>query len=243
MIFFLTFHKMRFCSFELFLRWALFLKIFLIVFLLVLVFMNLMNQPTRNEIMSFPEKHVKLFIYENLVIGITAGISTWVICYFRNKDVSAQFIYFLLTFLLLVILHCLFQFSGLYNLSYHKTKETFIMPRSTIIISICLLVLFIIATGITAYLSWCSFNKKNWSSFQIEYFIPQRITECIVFAFAYTLPSLWIAYNRNKALYKQDIYYTIVTLVSFVLLYVLLEVTGIFSSLGLPIFQKKIKNI
>jgi uncharacterized membrane protein YozB (DUF420 family) len=104
-------------------------------------------------------------------------------------------------------------------------------------------VLFIIATGITAYLSWCSFNKKNWSSFQIEYFIPQRITECIVFAFAYTLPSLWIAYNRNKALYKQDIYYTIVTLVSFVLLYVLLEVTGIFSSLGLPIFQKKIKNI
>jgi len=208
------------------LRAILLLKVYFLLALLGLVGINYSNSKKWSEVNSFPVNHGLIFYYENLLIGIASGSSTAIIAFLRNKDLNSILFYFIATFIIIIIINLLFQYSGLYYFFYNE--PTFFKNDSLYLeVNGVILLILLIASIIG------SFYKKQYIIGFFNKKINHRIIEIVVFMLAYTIPFFYIDKNRTGKLTSQDIGEIIYFMLSFLFLYLILEFSGFWNSLGL----------
>lgn len=226
------------CTNSTFISWVIIMKVFFFLYLLVLVYLNLMDPISNSKIQQYPKDETNDFIVENILVGFFAALSTAYICWSRNISLKTTAIYFALTFFLIIAINVLFQYSGIYNLMY-CTKDCLEFDLVTKVINLIYATLFVTGLCILIFLTLWTFDSKNAKIFINKYYIPKMIIEMLIFTISYTLPSFYISYNRRGKLHVWDVYGSIITFFAFILVYMLLQISGIFSSLGLRIFTKK----
>jgi hypothetical protein len=91
-----------------------------LLFILILIIASLVNRDTK-----FIKEHTLLFTIEGIIIVMLGTLSFFIMTLFRNKSFSFSTYGFVMLFYL--ILHILFEISGMYNgfyLTEHKTEKT-----------------------------------------------------------------------------------------------------------------------
>jgi hypothetical protein len=199
-------------------------KIYFIFVLIGLVILVSTSPKKWKLINEFPFNHGLEFFYENLFIGLMAGFSTAMIAYFRQKNVNSILIYFIATFVILVAINLLFQYSGLYYFFYHD----FDFYHDNIIyltINGSILVLFLVF-----FLQ--SYNRREITLF-FNKNIDKRIYEIIIFMISYAAPFFYIDKNRTGKITSKDISDIIYYMLGFLFLFLVMQFCGIWTSLGL----------
>lgn len=226
------------CAHSTFLYWVVVMKTFFFLYLLVLVYLNLMDPISNIKIQQYPKQETNDFIVENIFVGFFAALSTAYICWSRNVSLQTTAIYFAVTFFLIIVINVLFQYSGLYNIMY-CTRDCVEFDLVANVINLIYATMFVTGLFILIFLTWWTFDSKNAKMFTNKYYIPKLMIEMLIFSISYTLPAFYISYNRRGKLHVWDVYGSIITFFVFILVYILLQISGIYSSLGLRIFTKK----
>ena len=211
-----------------FLYTAIFLKIYFVMILIGAFIMNLAsrNSQQMKKIDEFPSQEPLLFTAENLLLGITAGISTAVIAWCRGRSII---FYFWITFFIIIALNLLFQYSGAYLILYGHYDWDTTQKIYYIVNSIVFGILFITCI----IFSWLEYDKSYSVAFLQPGTIRWRVLEILVFVIAYSLPFLWIDQNRTGRVSWVDVKETIMTMIAFLVLFFALEFSGLWSSFGL----------
>jgi hypothetical protein len=206
------------------------IKIYFVLAIIGLLILNYFNPQKWQQIILYPSENGLLFYYENLLIGFCAGFSTAVMAYLRNQSLNNIFLYYIATFVILISINVLFQYSGIYNMFYRNIEfDNSEMMYISINGSIFIILLIILIISF-----WYSYKKIYISAF-FNKNIGKRIIEIIIFMIAYTVPFLWVDKNRTQKINYLDIEETIYFMIGFLLLFLVLEFSGFFTGIGLQL--------
>lgn len=206
------------------------LKLYFLLFFIGLVIIQCSSPIMLNYVNQFPKEETFSFFLENVVVGFFSGLSIALMAYLRKKSWQRIFMYFVITFVIMVFINLLFQYSGSY-LKFYSTDQHYPWPNSNIYYISIMGSLFVVLLLITipVFLQFVKYkdvyllNQHRWS----------LLVEAITFGLVFTVPSIWIAKNRHVDISKRNIVFTILTFFSLIILFFILEVSGVWYSLGL----------